>query len=80
MMKGEYMETKFNVGEPIIYQNGDRYELGIVKKICTKDNPEKEQDYFVWYHSGDTAARTPEHTMHKITNLYAFEVIRKTIE
>lgn len=60
----------FDVGEPIVYQNGDSYELGIVKSIC------ENGDCFVNYHTGDTAARTPKETMHKIKNKYAFHIYR----
>lgn len=62
--------SAFDVGEPIIYQNGDSYELGIVKKVC------ENGDCFVNYNTGDTAARTPKETMHKIKNRYAFHVYR----
>jgi hypothetical protein len=53
----------FNEGDYIIYQNGDRYEIGKIKRI-TPDGA------FVWYHNGDTAAKTPFDCMHKITNDY----------
>ena len=62
--------NEFEVGEAIIYQNGDSYELGIIKKIC--DNG----DCFVNYHTGDTAARTPKKYIHKIRNNYAFHIYR----
>ena len=29
-------ETLFTVGEIVIYQNGDRFELGIVKSVCER--------------------------------------------
>lgn len=60
----------FDVGEPVIYQNDDTYELGIVKSVC------KNGDCFINYHTGDTAARTPKENIHKIKNLYAFHVYR----
>ena len=72
------MEPKFKEGEIIIYQNGDNYELGKVKRVV--ENPDGTYDYFVWYHMGDTAARTPESTMHKIINGYAFDITRKTVD
>lgn len=53
----------FNEGDYIIYQNGDRYEIGKIKRI-TPDGA------FVWYHNGDTAAKTPFDRMHKIANEY----------
>lgn len=69
------MSTKpnFNPGEVVIYQNGDSFELGVIKcvriindRIC----------YFVWYHTGDTAACTHERNLHKIINSYAFKIER----
>lgn len=53
----------FNEGEYIIYQNGDRYEIGKIKRIV-------DDGAFVWYHDGDTAAKTPFERMHKIANEY----------
>lgn len=61
---------KFEVGEVVLYQNGNCFELGIVKRVC--DNG----DCFVWYHTGDTAARTPSCYLHKLTNSYAFSITR----
>lgn len=61
---------EYKVGEAVLYQNGDRFELGIIKTIC--DNNE----YFVWYHTGDTAARTHARNLHKISNEYTFHIIR----
>lgn len=61
----EYIE-----GEPVIYQNGDKFELGIVKSICGHD------EYFINYHTGDTAARTHARHLHKISNNYAFGIVR----
>lgn len=53
----------FNEGDYIIYQNGDRYEIGKIKRIV-------DDGAFVWYHDGDTAAKTPFDRMHKIANEY----------
>lgn len=53
----------FKEGEYIIYQNGDRYEIGKIKRIV-------DDGAFVWYHSGETAANTPFEQMHKIVNEY----------
>lgn len=39
-------------GQYILYRNGDRYELGRVKRV-TETGP------FVWYSAGDTASKTP---------------------
>lgn len=57
------MKDKFEVGEYIIYVNGDLYEIGKIKRIV-------EDGAFVWYSSGDTAAKTPFGCMHKLVNAY----------
>lgn len=57
------MKDKFEVGEYIIYVNGDRYQIGKIKRIT-------DDGAFVWYHSGDTASKTPFHCMHKLENGY----------
>ncbi len=46
--------TKFKKGELFIYINGDRAELGKVKR---KNN--NGDSYFCYYSSGETAAKTP---------------------
>lgn len=53
----------FNEGDYIIYQNGDRYEIGKIKRIV-------DDGAFVWYHDGETASKTPFERMHKIANEY----------
>ena len=53
----------FNEGDYIIYQNGDRYEIGKIKRIVP-------DGAFVWYHNGETASKTPFEQMHKIANDY----------
>ena len=58
----------FKEGELIIYQNGDRYEIGKIKRITNNGA-------FVYYSEGDTAAKTPFDCMHKLTNAYT---IKKT--
>lgn len=54
---------KFNVGDLIVYQDGDRYEIGKIKRI-THDGA------FVWYNEGETAAKTPYDRMHKLVNAH----------
>ena len=90
-------ENEFEVGEVVLYQNGEKFELGVVKKVVPVEIKDRlKQDglfgepsgetthieyiYFVNYHTGDTAAMTPEHTLHKIVNLYAFDIKRKSCE
>lgn len=85
----EEIKPKYNVGQIIIYKNGDKYELGVVKNIIpitgptisegdsgwsTQDIVLKGFDYFVNYHTGENAARTPENHMHEISNAYAFDI------
>lgn len=59
----------FYPGELIIYHNGFRYEIGKIKSITS-------EGAFVWYSSGETAAKTSFADMHKLTNEYC---ITKTI-
>lgn len=66
------MSDEYEPGEAFVYRNGDRYEIGIVKRR----NPHRPDCYFCWYHTGDTAANTNVADMHKVSNLYAFRVVR----
>lgn len=52
---------EFHEGEYIIYQNGDSFEIGKIKRIT-------DDGAFVYYHEGDTAAKTPFDCMHKLVN------------
>ena len=54
---------QFEEGQLIIYQNGDRYEIGKIKRIV-------ENGAFVYYSSGETAAKTPFDLMHPLVNAY----------
>ena len=54
---------KFKEDQLIIYVNGDSYEIGKIKRIV-KDGA------FVWYSSGETAAKTPFDMMHPLVNEY----------
>ena len=65
--------TKFENGELFVYTNGDRWELGMVKR------PNNTGDgYFCWYSLGDTAANTPTDHMHKLANAGYSHVERPT--
>lgn len=66
---------KFQVGQTVLYINGDTYELGIIKTLIPTESGYK---YRVWYHTGDTTAVTDERLLHEIKNEYAFRVIRKS--
>lgn len=57
------MADVFEIGELFVYVNGDRWELGTVKR------PNNTGDgYFCWYSRGDTAANTPVRCMRKLAN------------
>ena len=62
----------YKPGDIIIYRNGDRHELGEVKRPSANG-------YFVRYHTGDTAANTPHELIIPIQNAYAFQIIRKDV-
>ncbi len=64
----------FKPGETVLYQNGSKFELGVVKRLGPQPNT-----YFVWYHTGDTTACTHARNLHKIVNSYAFDIKRKTL-
>lgn len=85
--------NKFNVEDVVLYQNGERFELGIVKEVIPyEQRAYTKQDglfgkpsgelyeaykYRVWYHTGDTTALTDECHLRKIVNAYAFTILRK---
>lgn len=58
--------SEFEVGEYIIYVNGDRYEIGRIKSLGPGGA-------FVCYHGGETAAKTPYSHMHKLINSYCIK-------
>lgn len=62
------IKTGYDVGDYVIYQNGDQYEIGRIKRLC-KDGA------FVFYNEGEIAAKTPYDCMHKLLNRY---VIKET--
>lgn len=55
--------NNFKVGEYVIYVNGDRYEIGRIKRLT-------ENGAFICYHEGETAAKTPYDHMYKLINGY----------
>lgn len=55
--------NEYEVGQYIIYQNGDRFEIGKIKRLT-------EKGAFVFYSCGDTAALTPYDHIHPIVNDY----------
>lgn len=56
----------FKENELIIYQNGDSFEIGRIKRLC-------EDGAFVYYHEGETASKTPYDCIHKLRNAYTIE-------
>ena len=64
------MNKEFKENELIIYQNGDRFEIGRIKRLT-------EDGAFVYYHSGDTASKTPFDCMHKLINNYC--IVKTTL-
>lgn len=58
--------SEWEIGEYIIYQNGEKYELGRIKSLC-------DDGAFVAYHEGETGAKTPYSCMHKLINRYVVE-------
>lgn len=84
------IQPKFKEGQIVLYKNGDSYELGVVKSIVPQeyDRPvigsepiqtykDFNYSYFVWYHTGDTAALTDESDLHELRNAYAFLMLRR---
>lgn len=69
---------KFSVGQPVIYIKGPIYSLGIVKAIET--DGKDSFNYYVQYHTGNTAACTHESDLKSISNGYAFLIIKKSVE
>lgn len=62
------MTRDFDVGEHIIYQNGEKYEIGRITSL-------RDDGAFVCYHEGEIAVKTPYDHMHKLINAYT---IRET--
>jgi hypothetical protein len=62
------VSEEFDPGELFIYVNGERFEIGKVKR---PDN--NGTGYFCWYHRGETAANTPTYCMHKLENAYVID-------
>ena len=58
--------SEYKAGEFIIYQNGERFQLGKIKRVT-------DDGAFVFYSEGDTAAKTPLHCMRKLENAYVIK-------
>lgn len=59
---------EFEEGELFVYINGDKAEIGKVKR---KNNT--GDGYFCYYSLGDTAANTPVRCMYKLANAYVLK-------
>lgn len=60
------MKDDYDVGEYIIYINGERMEIGRIKSL-------RNDGAFVAYHDGETGAKTPYDCMHKILNSHVIK-------
>ena len=56
----------FKAGQFVIYQNGDSVELGLIKRL-------HGDGAYVWYHGGETAAKTPFECMRSLRNAYVIK-------
>ena len=73
-MRDHEGQDHYEPGELFVYANGDRLELGMVKRPA-----EDGSGYFCWYSRGDTAALTPVSRMHKLANA-GFTHVEKLLE
>lgn len=60
---------KYKIGEPVIYIDGNHFELGIIEGEYGDDI------YLVTYRNNETAKMIHAKNLHKIENQYAFHVI-----
>lgn len=58
--------AEYKEGELVLYQNIDRVEIGKIKRPT-------DDGAFVWYHEGETAAKTSLDCLHKIQNGYVIK-------
>lgn len=49
-------------GQYVLYKNGDRYQLGRVKRVADDGGA------FVWYSAGETASKTPRDCLYLLEN------------
>lgn len=62
----ERIQSKFREGQLVVCNNGNRWVVGKIKCIV-------ENGAFVFYHEGETAAKTPFDCMHPIENEYCIK-------
>ena len=56
----------FKAGDYIIYINGDRAEIGKIKRVT-------DDGAFVWFSEGETAAKASFDRMLKLSNAYVID-------
>lgn len=67
--------TEFKEGQLVLYKGINGYEIGKIKRI------KNENQAYVWYHSGDTAALTDFDLLQPIINDYCIQdLIDKEID
>lgn len=62
----ERIQSKFREGQLVVCNNGSRCEVGKIKRVV-------EDGAFVFYHEGETAAKTPFDCMYPIENEYCIK-------
>ena len=63
---GRMKDEGWREGQLVIYQCGERFEIGKIKRVVS-------DGAFVYYSDGDTAAKTPFENLHRISNSYVIE-------
>lgn len=67
--------TEFHKGQLVIYKGANGYEIGKIKRI------KNDNQAFIWYHSGDTAALTDLKLLNPIVNDYCIkDLLNKGVE
>lgn len=59
--------TEFKKGQLVLYKGINGYEIGKIKRI------RNDNQAFVWYHGGDTAALTALDLLQPIVNDYCIQ-------
>ena len=67
--------TEFKEGQLVIYKGANGYEIGKIKRI------KNDNQAYIWYHSGDTAALTDFDLIKPIINDYCIQdLLNKEVE
>ena len=59
-----HFEDRWKPGDLFIYRNGERFEIGKVKRVAS-------DGVFAYFSEGETAAKTPFDCMHVLANAHA---------